>query len=345
MIKKVFLQLPLNNIRCTIVAKTTLYLAIILVIVIAGVAIYYTTKPEKIAYPQKPITIYVPWSPGGGTDLTTRQVAAYLQQKFGVEVNVLNRVAGGGAATFYAGAKEAPDGYTLTAITIELDVFPHIGTLNITYQDYEPIAMLICNPATVAVRADAPWSTLKELLDYIRAHPGELKASGTAQAGVWDLARIGLLNAAGIEPNALPWVPSQGAAPAIQELLAGGVQVVFAGSGEVKPYKDSGQIKVLAIMSDERIKGLEDVPTLKELGYNFAICGWAGLAAPKGTPRQIVDTLANAVREAYNSQQFQQFLNERSFVGKLLLTEEFRKYMADEYELMKTLLQKAGYIK
>jgi len=326
-------------------SRTTIYLIAILIVIVVGAAAYYALSPSRAAasYPQKPITIYVPWSPGGGTDLTTRQVASYLQQKFGVEINVLNRVAGGGAATFYAGAKEKPDGYTLTAITIELSIFPHLGTLNITYQDFEPIAMLICNPAVVAVRADAPWNSLKELLDYIKAHPGELKASGTAKAGVWDLARIGLLQAAGVDPNALPWVPSQGAAPAIQELLSGGVQVVFVGSGEILPYKLSGQAKVLAIMSDSRIKGLEDVPTLKELGYNFAICGWAGLAAPKGTPSAIVDKLAEAVKEAYNSQQFQEFLSNRSFVGKLLLTKDFRSYLENEYNLMRDLLKKAGY--
>jgi len=328
--------------------KTTLLLAVIAILIVVGVAVYYlllAPTREVAAYPQKPITIYVPWSAGGGTDLTTRQVASYLQSKFGVQINVLNRVAGGGAATMYAGAKEKPDGYTLTAITIELNIFPHLGTSNITYSDFEPIAMLICNPATVAVKADSPWRTLDELLDYIKSHPGELKASGTAQAGVWDIARIGLLQAAGIDPEALPWVPSAGAAPAIQELLAGGVQVVFVGSGEIKPYKDAGQVRVLAIMSDSRIKGLEDVPTLKELGYDFAICGWAGLAAPKGTPSPIISKLAEAVKEAYNSQQFQSFLGERGFVGRLLLTEEYRKHLEQEYNLMKVLLEKAGYIK
>lgn len=327
-------------------SRTTLILAAILIIVMIGVLAYYALGPSRVAasYPQRPITIYVPWSPGGGTDLTTRQVAAYLQQKFGVEINVLNRVAGGGAATFYAGAKENPDGYTLTAITIELSIFPHLGTSNVTFNDFEPIAMLICNPAVVAVRQDAPWKSLRELLDYVKSHPGELRASGTSQAGVWDMARIGLLQAAGISPSALPWVPSAGAAPAIQELLAGGVQVVFVGSGEIKPYKDSGQARVLAIMSDKRIKGLDDVPTLKELGYDFTICGWAGLAAPKNTPEPIINKLAEAIKEAYNSQQFQQFLDNRSYVGKLLLTEEFKNYLANEYDKMKVLLEKAGYL-
>lgn len=328
-------------------SRTTLILAIIFMIIVVGVAAYYVILPgrEVEAYPQKPITIYVPWSAGGGTDLTTRQVAAYLQQKFGVQINVLNRVAGGGAATLYAGAIEKPDGYTLTAATIELNMFPHLGTSNVTYKDFELISMLICNPAVVAIRTDAPWKSLKELLEYIKTHPGELKASGTATAGVWDIARIGLLQAAGIDPKALPWVPSAGAAPAIQELLAGGVQVVFVGSGEIKPYKDAGQARVLGIMSDKRVKGLEDVPTIKELGYDFTICGWASLVAPKGTPKTIVNKLAEAVKEAYYSQQFQRFLDERGFVGKLLLTDEFKGYVEKEYSLMRVLLEKAGYIK
>ncbi|MEM0051245.1 MAG: tripartite tricarboxylate transporter substrate binding protein [Sulfolobales archaeon] len=329
------------------VSKTTLYLLIIVAVLVIGVGAYVVLRPGggAEAYPTKPITIYVPWSAGGGTDLTTRQIAAYLQSKFGVQVNVLNRVAGGGAATMYVGAKEAPDGYTLTAVIIELNMFPHTGALNITYKDYELIAMLICNPASVAVRADAPWKTLKDLLTYIKEHPGELKASGTATGGVWDIARVGLLKAAGIDVNALPWVPSAGFAPALQELLAGGIQVAIGGSGEVKPYKDAGQIRVLAVMNDKRVEGLEDVPTLVELGYNFSICGWAGLAAPKGTPPEIINKLANAVKEGYYSEQFQKFLKERGFVGRLLLTKEFEQYCAREYELMRDLLKTAGYAK
>jgi len=328
-------------------SRTTFYLLIVVAIIIIGVGAYLVLQPGRgvEAYPTKPITIYVPWSAGGGTDLTTRQIATYLQSKFNVQINVLNRVAGGGAATMYVGAKEAPDGYTLTAITIELNMFPHTKTLNITYKDYEPIAMLICNPASVAVRVDAPWKSLKELLDYIRANPGVLRASGTATGGVWDLARVGLLKAAGIDPDALPWVPSAGFAPALQELLAGGIQVAVGGSGEVKPYKDAGQIRVLAVMNEKRVEGLEDVPTLVELGYNFSICGWAGLAAPKGTPREIINKLADAIKEGYYSEQFQKFLKERGFVGRLLLTKDFEEYLAREYELMGTLLRIAGYVK
>ena len=323
---------------------TAIIIVLIIVAVAAGVGYYLSSRSEE-KYPSKPITIYVPWSAGGGTDRTTRTIAAILQNKFGVEINVLNKVGGGGAATFKAGAQATPDGYTLTAITIELSIFPWIGTLDITYQDYEPIAMLICNPAVIVVKADSPWQTLNDLVKYIKEHPGKLKASGTAQAGVWDIARIAFLKAIGASPNDVIWVPSQGAAPALQELISGGIDVAFVGSGEAKPLYEAGQVRILAVMGDERVIGLENVPTLKELGYNVSICGWAGLAAPKGTPKDRVRVLVEAVKEAYYSDTFQKFLKDNSFVGKLILGEDFKNYLAQEYQSFGNLLKEAGYAK
>jgi len=329
------------------IAKTTLSMIIILVIIIAAIGVYYVytmQKPPTVQYPTKPITIYVPWSAGGGTDRTTREIATILQQKWGVQINVLNKVGGGGAATFYAGATVTPDGYTWTAITIELSIYPHLGTSNVSYQDFKPIAMLICNPAVVVVKSDAPWNTIQDLMNYIKQNPGKLKASGTAMAGVWDIARIGLLKAFNLSSNALPWVPSTGAAPALQELLSGGIQVAIVGSGEAKPFVDAGQVKILTVMADSRIQGLENVPTLKELGINWSICGWAGLAVPKDTPDDVVSIIVNAVKEAYNSRDFQTFLKNNSFVGKLMLGQDFKNYLTQEYNTFRPLLKEAGYI-
>ena len=296
-------------------------------------------------YPSKPITIYVPWSPGGGTDRATRTIASLLEKDLGVPINVLNKVQGGGAATFVAGAEATPDGYTLTAITIELSAWKWLGVADVTYEDYEPIAMLICNPATITVRADAPWNSVQELVDYIKEHPGELKASGTVQGGVWDIARIGFLKAVGLDPDAVIWVPSQGASPALQELVSGGVDIVFASTGEVLPLVQAGKAKTLAVMSDERVPGFENVPTLKELGIDWSICGWAGLAAPKGTPKDRVQLLIDAVDKAWHSQDFQDFLKNNAFVGKLLLGDEFKDYLAKEYQTFGDLLKSAGYAK
>ena len=326
------------------ISKTVIAIIVVVIIIIAALLGYYYATTAKPKYPSKPITVYVPWSAGGGTDRTTRAMAALLEKKFGVKFNVLNKVAGGGAATMVAGAKAAPDGYTLTAITIEISAFKWLGVADITYEDFEPIAMLICVPATITVRADAPWNSVQELVEYIREHPGELKASGTVQGGVWDIARIGFLKAVGLKPEDLPWVPSQGAAPALQELVAGGVDVVFCSTGEVKPLVEAGKAKVLAVLADERIPGI-DAPTLKELGIDWAICGWAGWAAPKGTPKDIVETLAAAIKEAYYSDEFQDFLKKNAFVGKLLLTDEFKKYLEWEYTTFGTLLKEAGYVK
>lgn len=295
-------------------------------------------------YPEQPITYVVPWSPGGGTDTTSRTVAAFLQEELGQPVNVVNRTGGGGVIGHLATASADADGYTIGAVTVEITMMHHTGLTDLTYESYTPIALLVNNNAAVTVRADAPWDTLDELVAYIRENPGELQASGTSLGGIWDLARIGFLDAAGLSPDAMPWVPSQGAAPAFQELLAGGVDVVTAALAEANTLRQAGEVKVLGVMADERLASFPDVPTLAEQGYDWSIGGWVSLAAPAGISEEALAELANAIDATMNNPEFLERMGTAGLNIQYVPTSDIAAFMAEQDAVMGQLLEAAGVI-
>jgi tripartite-type tricarboxylate transporter receptor subunit TctC len=220
----------------------------------------------------------------------------------------------------------------------------HTGLTDLTYESYTPIALLVNNNAAVTVRADAPWDTLDELVAYIRENPGELQASGTSLGGIWDLARIGFLDAAGLSPDAMPWVPSQGAAPAFQELLAGGVDVVTAALAEANTLRQAGEVKVLGVMADERLASFPDVPTLAEQGYDWSIGGWVSLAAPAGIPEEALAELADAIDATMNNPEFLERMNTAGLNIQYVPTSDIAAFMAEQDAVMGQLLEAAGVI-
>jgi tripartite-type tricarboxylate transporter receptor subunit TctC len=174
------------------------------------------------SYPGRPVSMVVPWAAGGGTDRIARMVATLLEKELGVPVSVVNRTGGGGAIGHTAISTARPDGYTIGMATVEITMMHWLGLAPVKHTDLTPVAQLNFDPAGVSVRADARWNTIQELIDHVKANPGRLRASGTGRGGIWDLARAGMLNTLGLPENAIPWVPSEGAAPALTEVVAGG---------------------------------------------------------------------------------------------------------------------------
>jgi len=323
----------------------SIILLLVVVVVIAGAAyaIMSITAPPK--YPSKPITMVVPWAAGGGTDRTARMIASLLEKELGVPVVVENKVGGGGTIGHMAAAQAPPDGYTIGVITFELSTFYWLGVANVTYKDFKPLVLYNKDPAAVIVRADAPWKDVRELTEYIRSNPGKLKASGTAMGGVWDIARIGWLKAAGVDPNALPWIPSTGAAPCLQELIAGGVDVCTCSLPEAGSLIEAGKVRALAVMADERNPAYPNVPTLKESGINWSFGTWRGLALPKDTPDYVIDVLHNAMKKVLNSSEWKEFMEKNGFGMAYLPPSEFGKFLESDFNTVGELLKLVGYAK
>ena len=297
---------------------------------------------QTAEYPTRPISFLVPWAAGGMTDMSSRMVSAVLQKKIGQPVNVINRTGGGGVVGHLAISSSRPDGYTLGAVTVEITMLRHLGLTDLSYKNYTPLALLINNAAGVTVRSDATWNNLDELLAEVRANPGKLQASGTARGGIWDLARMGMLKAAGLEESAMPWVPSQGAAPALQELLAGGIDVVTASLTEVDALRKAGQVKTLGVMSEERLEAFPEVPTLKEQGLDWSIGGWVSVCAPAGISPTEKAKLDSSLRLAIQDPEFITALKNAGSNIQYIAGAELEKFMADQDELNGQLLKDAG---
>src|ERR1700712_2967294 len=169
------------------------------------------------AYPARPVTVIVPWGAGGGTDATARIVAALLEKDLGQPFNVVNRTGGSGVVGHSAIASATPDGYTLGMLTVEISMMHWQGLTELTPRSYTPLGLMNEDPPGVQVKGDSPFKTVKDLAEHIKGSPvGKLKASGTGQGGIWHLALVGWLRAMGLQPNHVAWVPSNGAAPAMQ---------------------------------------------------------------------------------------------------------------------------------
>lgn len=298
------------------------------------------TSPQ--AFPTKPISYFVPWNPGGGTDTVSRALAAVLQKQLDVSVNVINRTGGGGVVGHLALSQAKPDGYTIGAVTGEITMMHWQGLTDLSVSDYTPIALLMNNPAAITVRADAPWNTLDDLLDALRTQPGELLASGTARGGIWDLARIGFLQAADLPASAMPWVPSQGASPALQELLADGVQVVTVALAETEALYRAGEVKVLAVMADSRLEAFPEIPTLKEQGIDWQIGGWVSVGAPAGLPEAAKSKLIEATRAAVADSLYKTPLQQAGFNLTFMEGEAFANFLQEQDRINGELIALAG---
>lgn len=298
------------------------------------------------AYPSRPITVVVPWGAGGGTDATARIVGAMLEKEFGQPVNVVNRTGGSGVVGHSAIATAAPDGYTIGMITVEITMMHWQGLTELDPTSYTPLALMNSDPPGVQVKSDSPFKTVKELADYIKANPGKLKASGTGQGGIWHLALVGWLNAMKLGADAVPWVPSNGAAPAMQDLAAGGVDIVTCSVPEARAMIDAGKAKALAIMAPKRNPQFPDVPTLNEsLGIDYTIGAWRGIAGPKGLPKPVSDKLVAALDKIYKSKEFQDFMNSRGFGMTWGDPRAFASFMADGDKQMGASMKAAGLAK
>jgi tripartite-type tricarboxylate transporter receptor subunit TctC len=258
--------------------------------------------------------LIVPWAAGGGTDATARIVGALLEKELGQPVNVVNRAGGNGVVGHQAIAGAQADGYTLGMITVEISMMHHPGLTQLTPKNYTPLALMNVDPAAVTVSVASPYKNMDELMKAIRANPGKLKASGTGQGGIWHLALAGMLKDLKLEASAVPWVPSNGAAPAMLELAAGGVDIVTAALPEARSLIDAGKARPLAVMADAPAALYPNVPTLKSAtGSGWTIGVWRGIAGPKGLPADVQTKMETVLKKINGSKEYQDFMAGRGF--------------------------------
>ena len=293
--------------------KNTSVMKLVGVAVAATLAMGATIADAK--YPDRPITIIVPWGAGGGTDAVGRILANIFEQDLGVPVNVVNRTGGSGVVGHSAIMNAKPDGYTIGIATVETVMMHWVGLTELTYADYSIFGQVNLDPGGLMVSADSPYQDAKSLLDAIKSKPAKtFKASGTGQGGIWHLGAAGWLLAAGVDVANVPWVPSQGSAPALKDMVAGGVDFVTSSLAEGRALIEAGKVKALANMGEKRLGLFPDVPTIEEAtGINWTVGAWRMVAGPKGVSQEVKDVLEPAVERAYNNAEYKKFMDGRGY--------------------------------
>ena len=300
-----------------------------LIATLAALALGLAAGAAQAAWPERPVTLIVPWGAGGGTDATARIIASLLEKEIGQPINVVNRTGGSGVVGHQAIASSAPDGYTIGLITVEISMMHWQGLTDLSGASYTPIGLVNMDPAGLQVRADAPYKSATELVAAIKANPGKFKASGTGQGGIWHLAIAGMLKDLKVDPAAVPWVPSNGAAPGLQDLVAGGVEVVPCSLPEARSLIDAGKVKSLAIMADAPAALYPNVPTLKAAtGSDWKLGAWRGIAAPKGIPAEAHDKLVAAIKKIAASKEYTDFMASRGLGVIYQGPDDFARFMA-----------------
>jgi len=298
------------------------------------------------AYPERPITLIVPWGAGGGTDAVARIIAAELEQELKQPINVVNRTGGSGVVGHQAIASGAPDGYTIGILTVEIGMMRHAGLTKLSGEDYTPLALMNFDANAVMVRADSPIKSAADLLAAAKANPGKLKASGTGQGGIWHLGLAQWLVDNKLPGNAIAWVPSQGAAPGLQDLLAGGIDVVSCSLPEARALIEAGKVNALVLMGSKPDGIFPKVPLYKAAdGTMWNIGAWRGIAAPKGLPKDMTDKVAAALKKIYDGKGYQEFLAQRGFGALYADRGDFGKFMAEKDAASAAAMKAVGIAK
>ncbi len=295
-------------------------------------------------YPNRPITMIVPWGAGGGTDILIRALSPAMEQAIGQPINVVNRTGGSGLVGHTAMAQSAPDGYTIGTINVDLSQLVCQGLTDLSADKFTQIALLNVEHSAVIVNAKSEFDTLAEAIEAIKSNPpGTFTASGSGTGSIYHLAWVGLMAAAGIETDRVTWVPSQGGGPSLQDVSSGAVDFITPPLSDSKALLDAGTIKSLGTMSPERNPVFPDVPTIKEaIGVDWSLATWRMIGAPKGLPDEAKGKLLDAVKVAYEGDTFQNFMKERGFTFSWMGPDEARAFHAEQDEAICEVMQIAG---
>lgn len=314
--------------------------------VLIGCVLFPLAAFAQEAFPSRPITLVVPFPPGGMADLSARPLAVALEKQLKQPVVVLNRPGAAGATGIQYAATQKPDGYTLMVTLVSFSTIPEVDAIfgrkpAYTRDQFEPIALLAADPPVLAVAASTPWKTLKELVDDAKAKPGTILYSHSGLYGPSHLPMEMFLHAAGIK---MRQVPAVGGGPAMTMVLGGNAHMWASPPGMAVPHVEAGKLRILASWGAKRHPAFPNVPTLKELGYDVENYVWSGMFAPKGVPAPIMATVRKAVAEAVKAPEFTTAMEKIRVPIAYLDAPEFNTFIEKDAKMLTEAIRKIGII-
>ena len=292
-------------------------------------------------YPVKPIRIIVPVAAGGGLDFVTRLVGNAITGPLGQQVIVENRAGGGSSIGTEFALRAAPDGYTLLTISPSYSINPSIYPLKFDpVADFAPVVLLSRNPYVIAVHPSLPARTTKELIALAKARPGQIIYGSSGQGTIVHLTTELFLYMAGIK---MTHVPYKGGGPALQDLIAGHIQLVFATSQTSLPQAKAGRLRAIAVTTPERISAEPSLPTIAESGVpGYEVINWLAMIGPKGLPRAVVDRLNGEINSIMKQKDFAERLEASGVSPGGGTPEQLYEQIRKEIAQWRTVVQRAG---
>ena len=297
-------------------------------------------------YPNRPVTMIVPFPPGGVADITARPLAEAMGRLLAQPVVVENKAGAGGGVGMQFVTRAKPDGYTLLLALSSISIIPEADKVlgrdpMFQLAQLVPIARFPADPTVLAVRADAPWKSVAELLEAAKKDPGAIPYGSSGNYGTMHVP-MEMLNAAA--NTRMLHVPFTGAGPAVVALLGGQVHALSTGPSSIMGHLRGGKLRVLATWGEARHPALPDVPTLKELGYDAQFSQWTGLFVPAGTPEPVIAKLREAARAAVDDATFKAALARVETPVQYLDQPQFRAFWDADARKLADVVKRIGKV-
>jgi tripartite-type tricarboxylate transporter receptor subunit TctC len=307
------------------------------VIALALAAVGLAASPAA-AFPDKPLELTVLFGAGSAADLLARKLADLAGKDLGQPVAVVNRTGAGGALGYTHVKGQSPDGHALVWNSNSVSTAYHAGNMKFDYTAFAGIAALTSEPVSLAVRADAPWKDIRELIAHAKAHPGQVRIGNSGRGSFTHLMAVALENRTGTKLTHVPF----GRELAVTTVLGDRIEASVQLPAEIMTQVTGRQVRVLAVSGERRLASLPDVPTLKESGVDLTMSLWRGIAAPKGTPEAVLARLERAFTQAAQSPEFRDFATRMGAVVELRGAREFDAFLARDDREIAALMEQIG---
>ena len=303
-------------------------------------AILPVLPAQAQTYPTRPIELIVPFASGNAPDIVARGLAEGLGKQLGQQVIVVNKPGAGGAIGYKYLDSKKPDGYTMALSSNSVSTGFHSGMMSLTHKDFAHVARVCAEYPVLAVRANASYANLKDLVAYARKNPGKLRVGSTSIGSHMHLTAAAFFGEQGVDVTLVPF-PTGGH---VTSLIGGEIDAIVTLMASVSQHAKGGPIKVLGVFASARDPVLPDVATANEQGFNFQSDLWRGIAMPKGTPPAVVARMEEALGKVVNSPEFRLLGEKAGFQPTFLPSEAFSKSVATEDAIIAKVMTKAGLV-
>lgn len=318
-----------------------------LLVALLLIALCFSSFTMAASYPSKPIQLIVPFGAGGATDLAARSMAAVLPKYIGETIVVVNKPGAGGAIGVEYVVRSKPDGYTMCMAAIASNQLgPAFNTsLPFEYDECTFVARVQLSPGVIAVKKDAPWKTVNDLLADIRKHPGTIMYGSSGIGSLHTMGTNLLLKAAGVNLTDAIHIPFNSGAEQATAIIGGHTNFSYINLSEVISNVRNGDIKLLAVAAPERLADFPDVPTFKEIGYpDVNVVGWRGVTGPVGLPAEVIQKWTDAIQKMMKDPKWLEMTAKIQDIPNYEGPEEFEKNFRAEFKMARQIADEMGLL-